>query len=475
MSFDSSVFLFLALPIMIILYFVVGKKLRNIYLFIINILLYSFAEPLFILLLLASMALNYGCALLIKKYKNDKPKVSKTLMIVAICVNLASLVFFKYIAFLGTLLNDMLGWFGVVGPEVLKVALPIGISFYTFQAISYIVDTYKEEIVPTKNFIKFGVYFSFFAQITAGPIVRYKDIEEQLDNRTLSLNDFASGLQRFLIGLGQKIIFANYFAKVVNEIFNTPLSGVGGATAWVGIIFYALQIYFDFAGYSSMAIGIAKMFGFKLKENFDHPYVADSIKDFWRRWHISLSSWFRDYVYFPLGGNRKGKGRMFFGIFLVFLLSGIWHGASLTFLVWGVYHGIFNMIEKIPAISNLQKKTPRVIRHIYTMLVVLVGWVFFRSPTISGAFEYLGCMLFLHGWNAGMPLISPALIVLLVLGIIGSTNLVKFIKEKVEKSENKSLVLTLYTMSWIALIAVFVVCIPIILTGSTTPFIYAQF
>ncbi len=475
MNFDSSIFLFLVLPFLIGIYFLLPKKARNVYLFILNILLYAFGEPLFILLLLGSMGLNFGSALLSTHIKANKPKTSKAILITTICLNLGALVFFKYFMFLNELVNTMLGWVGIVSTSVLKIALPIGISFYTFQAISYVVDAYKGEIVPTKNFIKFGVYFSFFAQITAGPIVRYKDIEPQLDNRTITIDSFSDGLKRFLIGLGQKIILANYFAKVVNEIFNTTASSLGGATAWVGILFYTLQIYFDFAGYSSMAIGIAKMLGFTLKENFSHPYMSDSIKEFWHRWHISLSTWFRDYVYFPMGGSRKGKFRMYLGLFTVFVLSGIWHGAALTFLVWGVYHAIFNMLEKVPAIKKLLDKTPKPLRHIYTMFVVIVGWVFFRAPSLTYAFEYLGSMLFIHGWAACMPVLSPALIALFVLGIFGSTSILTKIKEKVEKTENKPLIYTLQICSWVALIAIFVVCIPIILTGATTPFIYAQF
>ncbi len=475
MNFDSSIFLFLVLPFLIIIYLIVGKRLRNVFLFIVNLVLYAFGEPIFIILLLCTMAINFGCALLIKKNKESSPKLSKTFLIVSICLNLASLVFFKYFMFLSEIVNDMLGWVGIAGTKALNIALPIGISFYTFQAISYVVDAYKGEITPTKNFIKFGVYFSFFAQITAGPIVRYKDIENQLDNRPLSINSFAEGLKRFLIGFGQKIIFANYFAKIVNEIFNLPASTLGGGVAWVGIIFYTLQIYFDFAAYSSMAIGIAKMLGFTLKENFNHPYMSDSIKEFWRRWHISLSSWFRDYVYFPMGGSRKGKVRMYLAIFVVFTLSGIWHGAALTFLVWGIYHAIFNMLEKIPTVNRLLTKTPRPIRHAYTLLIVIIGWVFFRAPSLSYAFEYLGSMLFLHGLSSGMPLISPALIILLVLGIIGSTSLLTKIKEKIEASDKKALIYTVQIASWLTLIIIFIVCIPIILTGNTTPFIYAQF
>ena len=414
-----SVFLFLALPIILILYAVVGKKLRNPLLFVVNLLVYAFGEPIFILLLFCTMLLNFGLGLFIKKYKATRPYLTKTFFIITICLNLGVLIFFKYVSFLGEIVNGMLGWVSVAPISVLQVALPIGVSFYTFQAISYIADVYTEKCAPATNFIKFGVYYSCFAQITAGPIVRYKDIEKQLDEREFSIDTFSSGLKRFLIGLGQKIFIANYLAKVVNVIFATPASALGGATAWVGIIFYSLQIFFDFAGYSSMAIGIAKMLGFDYKENFNYPYIADSITDFWRSWHISLSTWFRDYVYFPLGGNRKGKFRMYLGLFLVFTLSGIWHGANATFFVWGLYHAIFIMLEKTPFMKKVLDKTPRPLRHIYSILVVVIGWVFFRAPDISYAFEYLGSMLFINGVANQMPIITIATLVIFAISIIG--------------------------------------------------------
>lgn len=475
MSLDSSIFLFLALPLILLLYFIVGKKLRNVLLFAVNLILYAFGEPIFILLLLCSMAINFASGILISKLKESNPKFSKVLLIVAICINLGLLAFFKYFMFLSEIINSMLGWFGILGGEVLKIALPLGISFYTFQAISYVVDVYKKEIVPAKNFIKFGVYFSLFAQITAGPIVRYKDIESQLDVRPITLDGFACGIKRFIIGLGQKIILANYFAKVANEVFNTSALMLGGATAWVGILFYTLQIYFDFAGYSSMAIGIAKMLGFTLKENFDYPYVSSSVTEFWRRWHISLSTWFRDYVYFPLGGNRKGKFRMYFGLGLVFVLSGIWHGAALTFIIWGAYHAIFIILEKIPAVKTFLKKVPKILKHVYTILIIVVGWVFFRAPDVTYAFDFLGSMLFVNGLTNAMPTISPALCVLAIVGVIGSTPILSKLNAIIANTQNNLLIHTVHVLSWIALLIIFAICIPIILTGSTTPFIYAQF
>ncbi len=475
MNFDSTIFLFLAFPVFMILYIVSPKKAKNILLFIFNILIYAFGEPIFIILLLVTMFLNFGFGLLYKKKKAEKPKLLKTLFIILLCLNLGVLVFFKYIYFLGEILNALIGLVSIAPVKLLKVALPLGISFYTFQAISYIVDVYTEKCDPAVNFIKFGAYYSCFAQITAGPIVRYKDVKDELDDRVITIDGFSIGLKRFIIGLGQKLLIANFFSKIVNEVFATNTSMLGAGGAWIGIIFYALQIYFDFAGYSSMAIGIAKMLGFNYKENFNHPYVSNSITDFWRRWHISLSTFFRDYVYFTLGGNRKGKFRMYLGLFLVFVLSGIWHGANFTFFAWGLYHAIFIMIEKPKKVKTLIDKTPKPIRHFYSLLVVLIGWVFFRAPNISYAFSYLGSLFFVRGVNAGMPQVSIWHLLFFIIGVIGSTPLLTIIKDKVYNTNKKGLIITIDVLSYIFLLAILVVCIPVILSGASTPFIYTQF
>ncbi len=475
MSLDSSIFLFLALPIIIITNALLGKKARNVFLFIINILLYAFAEPIFILLLFGLMGVNFAFGIYSSKNKSVNPKRVKTLFIICLCLNLSMLVFLKYIAFLGGILNSIIGWVGIAPTRIIRVALPVGISFYTFQAVSYLADVYTEKCAPATNFIKFGVYYSCFAQITAGPIVRYRDVQSELDDRTVDLDGIASGLKRFLIGLSQKIILATYLSKIANQVFSTQTSALGGFSAWVGIIFYALQIYFDFAGYSSMAIGIAKMLGFNYKENFNHPYVSDSITDFWRRWHISLSTWFRDYVYFSLGGNRKGKFRMYLGLFLVFVLSGIWHGANGTFFVWGLYHAIFIMLEKTPFMKRFLSKLPKPLKHVYAMLIVLIGWVFFRAPTLSYAFGYLGSMLFIHGASTGLPTMSIAMTIVFVISVIGSMPIFNRLGALIEQKKNNTITNVAYAITWIILIALFALCVPIIFSGSATPFIYTQF
>ena len=474
MYFDSTIFLFLILPLIVGIYFLIGKRFRNLYLFVLNILIYACGEPFFVFLLLASMTINYFIGYGIDKNNENKSK-AKTLLILGIIFNLLILVFFKYFMSLNKLINNLLNIFTNKNYKLIKIALPLGISFYTFQAISYIVDIYNNKVKVQKNYIKFGLYFSFFAQIVAGPIVRYKDIESQLDDRNITLDSFADGLKQFLIGLLQKILFANYFSRIANIVFETNPNTLGGATAWIGIIFYALQIYFDFAGYSSMAIGLAKMFGFDFKKNFDYPYISCSIKEFWRRWHISLSSWFRDYVYIPMGGNKKGKARMYLALFVVFVLSGLWHGSSLTFLVWGAYHGLFIIIEKLPPIEKILNKIPKLLRHIGTMLVVLIGWVFFRSPNIIYAFNYIGSLLFIHGFNTNMPPVSIFVIILFVFGVVASTPILTYIKNKVYVTDNKTLINTLLLIGYTLLILCFIACIPVILSGTTSPFIYAQF
>ncbi len=473
MYIDSAIFLFLFLPIIIGLYFVFRGKWKNVYLFVINLFLYAFGEPFFIFLLVGSLAINYALARGVQKNKENTK--AKRYLIIGIVFNLAILVAFKYLMAISQMFNTIIGWFVDHNLGILRIALPLGVSFYTFQAISYLVDVYKGEIEAEKNFIKLGVYFSFFATIVAGPIVRYKDIKGQIENRTVTIDSFCDGLKRFLIGLGQKIILANYFARYANIIFNNPANALGGVTAWVGVIMYTLQIYFDFAGYSSMAIGLAKMFGFELKENFDHPYISSSIKEFWRRWHISLSSWFRDYIYIPLGGNRKGKTRMYLASFLIFVLCGLWHGAALTYLVWGLWHGIFIVVEKLPPIKRFLDKLPKALKHIYTLLVVMVGWVFFRAPSLSYAFNMLGSMLFIHGATAYLPYMSWVIILITIFGAVITTPIYNFIKTNIYNTNNKKLILTFDILSYALLFTSLLLCIPIVISGTASPFIYAQF
>jgi alginate O-acetyltransferase complex protein AlgI len=277
--------------------------------------------------------------------------------------------------------------------DIGRVHLPIGISFFTFQALSYIIDLYRNETTVQRSLLNFALYKALFPQLIAGPIVRYRDVARQIERRTVSLHDFSSGVQRFIIGLGKKVLIANVMGRAADTIFATPAETLPATLAWIGAIAFMLQIYFDFSGYSDMAIGLGRMFGFHFLENFNYPYIARSIREFWRRWHISLSTWFRDYLYIPLGGNRHGAARTGANLLLVFLLCGLWHGASWTFLIWGVYHGFFLVLERVPVVGRLLDRLPAPLQHAYVLLVVLVGWVFFRADTFVHALAYLQAMV----------------------------------------------------------------------------------
>ena len=332
--------------------------------------------------MLLSILVNYLLGILINKYR----KYDKSLLWVSVAFNLVILFIFKYLCF--TLQN--IGWFLNIDLSSIKIALPIGISFFTFQAMSYVIDVYKKKVEVQKSLFNLGLYIAFFPQLIAGPIVRYETISLEIDNRNENYEDFADGTVRFIQGLAKKVIIANQVALVANAAFKTPTNELSTSFAWLGAVAYTFQIYFDFSGYSDMAIGLGKMFGFHFLENFNYPYMASSITDFWRRWHISLSSWFRDYVYFPLGGSRvKTKSRHIFNLFVVWLLTGIWHGANWTFIAWGLFYFILLVIEKLTGINK--KKTWW--GHIYTMFFVIIAWVLFRSTNITNAYEYIKVML----------------------------------------------------------------------------------
>lgn len=373
MVFSSLVFLCVFLPIVFILHSVIPSlKVRNALLIIASLVFYAFGEPVFVLLMILSAVVNYLCALVIGK----KEKIKRLVLIIGIVFNLGMLVFFKYTPFLVSTLG------GISGMEipVPQITLPIGISFFTFQALSYVIDVYRKKVDAQKNFFNVLLYISFFPQLIAGPIVKYKDISDEISERTVTIDGVSEGLRRFIFGLAKKVIIANTMALATDNIFAAPKSQINILTAWVGAIAYMFQIYYDFSGYSDMAIGLGKMFGFHFKENFNYPYAADSVKEFWRRWHISLSSWFKEYLYIPLGGNRKGRARTCINKIIVFFFTGLWHGANWTFVVWGLYHGAFLLLEEyVPKIKRL----PKVILHIYTLLVVCIGFVIFRADNIG--------------------------------------------------------------------------------------------
>ncbi len=391
MVFSSTTFLFLFLPLVLFCYVIFGAKSRNIVLLVASLFFYAWGESFFLLLMLVSICCNYCFGLLIDKNRgNDKQK--KAVLIFAITTNLGLLGFFKYSNFLVKNLNIILQNLSFSPIELAPVHLPIGISFFTFQALSYVVDVYRNDSPVQKNFINIALYISIFPQLIAGPIVRYHDVAKQITERHVSLRDFSAGTQRFILGLGKKVLIANTLGRTADYLFSLPPDQLSFYLAWLGAIAYTLQIYYDFSGYSDMAIGLGRMFGFRFMENFNYPYISKSIREFWRRWHISLSSWFRDYLYIPLGGNRKGAFRTYLHLLTVFFLCGLWHGASWTFVVWGLYHGTFLILERVSYGARILRAIPSFIRYCYVLVVVIVGWVIFRAETFSHAVGYLKAM-----------------------------------------------------------------------------------
>ena len=392
MVFSSILFMFRFLPIVLLLYFVAPKQLRNTILFIASLIFYAWGEPVYVVLMLFSTVVDYTHGLLVYKYK-QKGEMGKARMFVisSMIINLALLGFFKYADFVIGNLNLIPG----VELPLLKLALPIGISFYTFQTMSYTIDIYRGDALPQKNIISFGAYVALFPQLIAGPIVAYNTVAEQLEGRKENLDDFAAGVMRFMTGVGKKVLLANNIGLLWDMISARGAGEVPVLMAWLGITAYAFQIYFDFSGYSDMAIGLGKMFGFHFLENFDYPYISRSITEFWRRWHMSLGSWFRSYVYIPLGGNRQGLKKQIRNIAVVWLLTGIWHGASWNFLLWGVYFGVFLILEKFLWMDFLKKH--KIFSHVYTIVIVWVGWALFAFDDMGRVIQYMKAMFGLSG------------------------------------------------------------------------------
>ena len=394
MLFSSMLFLWIFLPFTIIGNFILTVirfknpqtriKLKNIFLLIMSCIFYMWGGINYFFIMVLVILINYAGGLLLHKFDSD-PRKRKLWLTVTVLLNLAVLFYFKYFNFFVSMLESIVRLdFGLK-----EVALPIGISFFVFQSMSYTIDAYRRQVRVQRNLINLALYVSLFPQLIAGPIVRYIDVEKELQDRHETLADFALGVRRFCYGLGKKVLFANTFAVVADKIFDGQIVGMGAAVAWMGVIMYALQIYYDFSGYSDMAIGLGKMFGFHFLENFNYPYTSLSVREFWRRWHISLSTWFREYVYIPLGGNRKGKARTYLNLFIVFLVTGIWHGAAYTFVLWGIYFGIFMVAERLFLGKWLDKNPVKPVNWIYTQLVVLFGWVMFRAKDVPTALSYV--------------------------------------------------------------------------------------
>ena len=386
MVFSNLVFLFLFLPIVLLTYFLSPKPLKNLILLIFSLIFYAWGEPKYVLLMLFSIFINYIFGLLVAK-SNSSLKTKRFYLILSVIVNLLILGYYKYYGFLIDNINSIFDLSIAIEP----LPLPIGISFFTFQAMSYVIDVYRNDAKVQKNLFDLALYISLFPQLVAGPIVRYNTIADQIKNRIHSVELFSNGLIQFILGLSKKVILANPLGEVADSIFSTPTSELSITTAWIGILAYSLQIYFDFSGYSDMAIGLGKMFGFEFLMNFNYPYISRSVSEFWRRWHISLSSWFRDYVYIPLGGNRKGPWKTYRNILIVWTITGFWHGASWTFMAWGFYYGILIALERF-ALGKVLDKLWRPLQHLYVIIIVMIGWVFFRADNFTYSFEYIKTM-----------------------------------------------------------------------------------
>lgn len=465
MVFSSLIFLFVFLPITLALYYLTPKRFRNLTLFIVDLVFYSWGEPMLVVLMMVSVVINYVSGILIA-VNREKKGLAKLFFIISIILNLGLLGFFKYVGFIGETINFVLPFLNV---PVLEIALPIGISFYTFQTMSYTIDVYRNTVKMQKNFITFGTYVSLFPQLIAGPIVRYEDVAEQLMNRKETLAQFTSGVKLFLIGLAKKVLMANEAGVLWDSIRESGASA-GALGAWAGIIAYTFQIYFDFSGYSDMAIGLGRMFGFEFMKNFDHPYISKSVTEFWRRWHISLGTWFREYVYIPLGGNRKGLPRQILNIAVVWFLTGLWHGASWNFILWGVYFGVLLMIEKLFFLKVL-KKAPAFIGHIYAIIVFVFGWVLFYFEDMGemGVFisRLFGADGFMPTSDVGALLISY--IPFLLIAGIASTPLAVWLYGKVKSKP------ALYVFDTAACCASLVVCTASLVSSAYNPFLYFKF
>jgi alginate O-acetyltransferase complex protein AlgI len=483
MLFTEPTFLFLFLPVLLGLYFLPFTWHRNGLLLVASIIFYASGGGAFTWLMLGSIAFNYVIAIRIDRARATP--LGHRLLIFAVAANLIVLGVFKYGNFAVDNLNALLGLVGVSALSVPKVLLPIGISFFTFHAISYVVDVYRRDALAQKSPVHAALYLLLFPQLIAGPIIRYHDIADQLARRNVRLEGFAYGIRRFIIGLAKKVLIANVVAGPASHIFDMPGAQLTAAHAWLGLVCYTLQIYFDFSGYSDMAIGLGRMFGFRFPENFNFPYIADSIQAFWRRWHISLSTWFRDYLYVPLGGNRVSPARVYVNLVTVFLLCGLWHGASWSFVIWGAWHGLFLAVERFGLGLRLER-TWAPLRHVYTLGTVMVGWVFFRAETLTGALAYLRALV--GGSPAAPAAYEPAFFLTadvwlaLTAGLIGAIPFVPALGRWRERAVAPAPGVARVRLDWtldlaskLALAALLVLSCFMIAARTYSPFIYFRF
>lgn len=469
MVFSSTVFLFIFLPLVFFLNLILPVKYRNGLLLVFSLFFYAWGEPVFVLVMLFSICMNYAFA--VKLSKHTQP-IRKRWLIASVIANLLLLFVFKYTNFFVENINA----FFDLSIDVPQIPLPIGISFFTFQAMSYVIDIYRETAKPEHNLFNTALYISFFPQLIAGPIVKYDDIYQQIENRQINPEGVKEGIRRFIVGLGKKLIIANITGEIADTVFALELHQLNIVLTWVGAIAYCIQIYFDFSGYSDMAIGLGKMFGFDFKENFNYPYIATSINDFWKRWHISLTVWFREYLYIPLGGNRKGKNRTYLNIFIVYLCTGFWHGAEWTFLAWGIFHGIFMVLERAKIIRPDHAKA-KFISRIYVLTVVLVGFTLFRAETFTQGMHMIGTLFtgfqFDPGWQTLlMDLVNPLSVLVLFTSFIAATPI---LRNWADGLKNHVSSLKVEGLQDIASVALFLLCLMVISTETYNPFIYFRF
>ena len=468
MVFSSIIFLCAFLPVVLFVYFLIPKQSRNLWLLLASLLFYGWGEPRYILIMLFSTVFDYcnGRAIEAADIRGRRDTVGRAILVLSVAGNLGILCFFKYTDFALATVNSLAG----TQLGLLQLALPIGISFYTFQTMSYTIDVYRGETKAQHNIVSFGMYVCLFPQLIAGPIVRYKDVQREVDARETTAEGTARGLQRFLLGLAKKVLFANQIGALWDYIQGLNGTDMSTAMAWLGALAFTFQIYFDFSGYSDMAIGLGEIFGFHFPENFDHPYEAKSITEFWRRWHMTLGTWFREYLYIPLGGNRKGLPRQVFNLFIVWFLTGLWHGAGWNFIMWGLYYFVLLMLEKCVLLRALER-LPKILRHLYTMFFVVVGWVIFACDDMQVLSGYLKAMfglgvrlgnrLALFEWDIYAPFLSILL--------FASTTLPARISKKLLMEPQRQPFLMGYTR------LLFVLSLAFLVSGSYNPFLYFRF
>lgn len=483
MVFSSPIFLFGFLPIALLFYYLSPRSFKNIVLLLTSLLFYAWGEVFYIGVMLISIISNYvvGKLILIAKETSDNSIFPKCYLTVGLIINIGLLISFKYANFITNNVNEVLSIFSFSAIDLRPIHLPLGISFFTFQAISYIVDVYRDEVKAQNNVYNLALYISLFPQLIAGPIVRYHDVASQIIDRSHSIALFSSGVQRFIIGLSKKMLIANPLGETADNVFALSGNDLTMPLAWIGILSYTLQIYFDFSGYSDMAIGLGRMFGFRFHENFNYPYIAKSIREFWRRWHISLSTWFRDYVYIPLGGSRVSTPRVYLNLLIVFLLTGIWHGASWNFVVWGLFHGFFLASEHM-GFSNILERAWKPAQHLYVALIIITSWVFFRADTLIQAMDYFNAMVDITNWHTTAiqyaQAISDEYIYILVIGLVFSLPIYTCLSDQLTIFSENSMArnaLLIYIPRLGFLSALLILSILKVASSTYNPFIYFRF